>query len=87
MNVSGLLEACLITSVSLKRVMAGKHNTRALHCHNRVAVESFIRLLMSKFLEEKADAEVFGGRPGMTPFKDTEVMTQASRRPITFIFA
>ena len=47
-----LLEAGLIGTGSLQRVLSGKHYDRALHCH-KVVLESLERLLYVHCLDEK----------------------------------
>ena len=66
MSGSGLeeifIEAELISSVSLKGVMSGKHYERSLNCH-KVMLESLERLLLEQFMIGREGTEWYSTLP------------------------
>ena len=73
-----LLEAGLIGSGSVHRVLSGKHYERAMHCH-KILLESLERILLDQFLEQQNEDEIFAGLPEETRDKISNLISSQSK--------
>ena len=58
-----VMEAALVGSVTIGRIMSGKNYSRATACHKTV-LEALQRLIVEAFLESRNETRVFESLPG-----------------------